>query len=62
MSFFHDDLPLYSPLVPKVKHIKFTYSDDEDEDSNVANEDVVAEIDASGSPLSLDASCHSEEF
>lgn len=31
---FHDDQPFPSPIVPKAKDVRFTYSDDEDEDSN----------------------------
>ncbi|KAB2595652.1 hypothetical protein D8674_031102 [Pyrus ussuriensis x Pyrus communis] len=57
-----DVQPLHSSPVPNAKHIWFTYSDDEDEDSNVANEDVVAETDASASPMHSNASSHSEEF
>ncbi|RXH68710.1 hypothetical protein DVH24_031043 [Malus domestica] len=62
LFFLHGDQPLHYPLVPKTKHIRFMYSDDEDEDNNATPEDVVAQTDASGSPLRSDTSSHYEEF
>ncbi|RXH67496.1 hypothetical protein DVH24_027643 [Malus domestica] len=58
----HDDLPLPFYPVSKAKHVKFTYFDDEDEDNNVANEDVIAKTDASSSSMRLDVLSHSEEL